>query len=158
MDFERHDDGVILIIPHAGLALGCKNANDRTGNIADAHALANRVAGAEQFFSDRLSENTANLSAAFFCRGEIATQGQRPVLRNQIIIVGTKCAAGVVLAAENDGDCASVDRCHGTQTADLLTHGQYIAIGKAFCFRAGTSGAKLPGTHKQHVGAQSRQL
>ena len=83
---QRHEDAVVLVLPHAGLTLLLEHANDRERGIADAHDLPDRIdTRAEQFFRRALPDHRILRPPSLVGIGERRALRDRPTADHEIL-------------------------------------------------------------------------
>ena len=117
---QRYHDDVVLVLAGHGLTLGAEYANDLERNVVDAQRLANDVAGTEQFFGHRVTQQRHLGAGTHLPRVHHAPFAHHPIAGNQIVLVYALHGCRPIVVAHHNLHAAAHRRGSGRHFGYLV--------------------------------------
>ena len=158
---ERHQHDIVLILPQGVLALAIEHPDDRQRNLANANDLVNGIEVAEQLPRRGLTDQRHFPRARQLGWLEQPARRQRPIARDQVIIVGAEVLRGPI-GVSSRHLARSAYRWSGDHDAfDIHRDCQRIFLGQRLCgtrAEANAAGSGRAGKDQHQIRAEILQL
>ena len=153
---QRHEDDVVLILAEAGIALRRQDADDGTGNLANADSGADRISALEKRGGGGGAEDADGAAGADLAVGEGTPAGDGPIAGDEVAVVGAGHLLRVIEVAVDGGEIARHDRRGDGDALHLGPDGVDVLDGEIAASRGGARRTRARLTRRGPSGCWSR--